>query len=623
LSVPRLIANRYEIRSRIGEGNFSITYRATDTVLGRDVAIKVLREQYVDHPGFAARFENEARAAALVSNPSVVPVFDFGREGKTAYIVMQYVAGPTLKDYIREEGPLTVEEAIEFTRQILDGLAAIHDAGIVHRDVKPQNVLLTETRQAKLTDFGIARMAVDSYLTGTGTAIGTAAYMAPEQASGSAVGPQADLYSVGVILYEMLTSRLPFPGDNPVQVMYRHVNEFPPPPRTINRAIPIALESFVLRTLSKDPEDRYPDARAMRTALLDPAADMSAIRAGPRVVDPNQSTAINRNVIVRPPQRRAAAVGAPPRVPPRGPRRPPARARRNPWPVILPLMALVGLGLVLGAIAFAGDSNGDGIEPTLTLPAVGASPTDEPTATAEQATATLAATVAPTDTPAQPTATPEPPTATPEPPTPTPEPPTATPEPPTPTLEPETPTPEAPTATPEPDASPTAPPAGFNQPFPAGNLPGSIANGPRVDIPADSFSGGYRREDGVLYGRPAVHLYGQGSGADVTEARFVLDAQPEQYIVLEIVGLDDESTQHVPIQVLLNGNVIWRGQSPFRNANVPEDDPSAWTRIAWQLNDLTFAQQGENTLTIVNLGTNGEIGSPPWVLVNSASVYYQ
>ncbi|MGH9173562.1 MAG: protein kinase domain-containing protein, partial [Vicinamibacterales bacterium] len=284
LSHPHTLAGRYEIREAIGEGNFSVTYRATDRVLGRDVAVKVLREQYVQHAGFASRFENEARAAALISHPNVIQVFDYGREDDATYIVMQFVPGATLKDYIRENAPLRIGESVDFTRQILEGLAAIHDAGIIHRDIKPQNVLMADHGQLKLTDFGIARLGTAATgLTESGTALGTAAYMAPEQASGQEIGHGADLYAVGVVLYEMLTGQLPFPGDNPVQVMYRHVNEMPPPPRSLNPDIPVTIEAFVMRALAKEPPDRYPSARAMRDALVSPGIDSMARRRPPLV----------------------------------------------------------------------------------------------------------------------------------------------------------------------------------------------------------------------------------------------------------------------------------------------------------------------------------------------------
>lgn len=608
---PHMLGGRYELGRAIGEGNFSVTYRATDTVLGREVAIKVLREQYLAHGGFASRFENEARAAASISHPNVIQVFDYGREDRTAYIVMQYVHGSSLKEYIRAEGPLSVDETTGFTRQILDGLAAIHAAGIIHRDVKPQNVLIGENRQLKLTDFGIARLKTGaSGLTESGTAIGTAAYMAPEQAVGGTVTPATDLYSVGVMMYEMLTGRLPFPGDNPVQIMYRHVNETPPSPRSLNRDIPVAIESVVMAALSKEPEDRYPDALTMREALLNPSA---APLAFPRemAADPNERTAVTPTV-----------GAAPPRVPP-----PPRRdvyaggggRGRDRWSTLLPILVFGALALLIAGIVAASQLDGDDGEEDAPIAVV-----DEPTATTEP-TATLTPTIEPTATP-EPTNTPLPPTATltptPEPPTPTPEPPTPTPAPPTPTPEPPTPTPEPPTPTPEPEP-PDVPSVAFNTPFPIASLPTDVSQGPSATIDAGGFEGAYRRDDGQLYGLPAAHLYGQGSGARVATATFTVNEAPSEYVLIQLTGIDDEVTAKVPIRLSLNGNVVWEGPSPFQNGGTDFDSPQWWTDVGWLVANPEWLQEGQNTLTVEIIGVNGEIGVPPWVLLTSAVVYYQ
>jgi len=611
LSHPHTLAGRYEVRESIGEGNFSVTYRATDKVLGRDVAIKILREQYVKHAGFTSRFENEARAAALISHPNVIQVFDYGREDDIAFIVMQYVPGASLKDYIRDNAPLSVNESVEFTRQILDGLAAIHEAGIIHRDIKPQNVLMTDQRHLKLTDFGIARLdSAAAGLTESGTALGTAAYMAPEQASGQTLGRETDLYAVGVILYEMTTGQLPFPGDNPVQVMYRHVNENPPPPRTINPSIPVAIEAFTLRAMSKDPRDRFPGARAMRDALLSPGTAATPRRREP-VVDPAGDTAVTTTV----------AASAPLRMPPRVP--PPAAyaandRRRGPWGIILGLVALLLVLLLVAAIALAGggdDENetpelGAGVEATATETAAviivpTATETVEPTATTAS-TETPEPTVLPT---ALPTETPVPtiaPSPTPEPtvtPTPEPEPePTETPVPPTPV--PSTPTPEPP---PPPDVA-------FNEPLPLSAIPFPIQDGDDETMGAGDFAGAYRRPDGMLYNLPAVHLYGQGSGTETATAGFGAGDAPSEYIVIVITGMDDERAAKVPIRIALNGNTVWEGSSPFGN----ED----WTDVAWVVQDLSWLSGGGNTLSITNLEGGGGVGVPPWALLTSATVYF-
>ena len=631
LSSDQVLAGRYQLRSPIGEGNFSVTWLATDIVLGRDVAVKILREQYYVHKGFSSRFENEARHAALISHPNVIQVFDYGRDGDVPFIIMQFVPGPSLKAYIREEGPLTVDEAVEFTREILEGLAAIHSAGIIHRDVKPQNVLLTETNQAKLTDFGIARLgSVETGLTESGTALGTAAYMAPEQASGQAVSPATDLYSVGVIMYEMLTGRLPFPGENPVQVMYRHVNELPPPPRSINRSIPLTTEAFILRALAKNPSDRFVSARAMRDALLDPSSQSTSVQAVVPNVDPAGATAVSQavrpaaSVVAAPlpgpvavsgPRTGAAGGGAPPRTPARRPvERNDRGASRAGF--VVPLLVLLLLLGTLGAVGLAGAFGDNDEEPeataTVTVTVAVAVPTDsveeptttptlEPTATATLEPPTPTATLVPPTV----TVTPEPPTATPEPPAPTPEPPTPTPEPPDPTPEPE----------PEPEpTTPPAPPVALDTPFPISQIPPALLGNPAVTLGADEFTGGYRRDDGILYDLPAIHLYGQGSGADSITSSFTLENEPGDYIVLQITGMDDERQQKAPMRLWLNDYLVWEGPSPFAN--------EAWTDIGWLVENVDALQAGENTITFENLGPDGEVGLPPWNLLTAAVVYY-
>ncbi len=296
ITLPYLLASRYRLTRRLGEGSFAETFLATDTLLQRQVAVKVLREQYARDPRFAAHFANEAQAAAAVSHPNVVEVYDSGQAGETLFIVMEWVDGSNLKQMIREQAPLPIPEATRLLRELLEGLAVIHQAGIVHRDVKPQNVLMTRQRSAKLTDFGIARGAVASGLTETGVVVGTAAYMAPEQASGKPVGPGVDLYAAGVILFELVTGRLPFPGENAVQVMYRQVHEPAPRPRELNRAIPAELEGVILRALAKEPGQRFPTAEAMAEALV--GTDSAEAT---RVVRPVQIGGVRRD----PPRRSA------------------------------------------------------------------------------------------------------------------------------------------------------------------------------------------------------------------------------------------------------------------------------------------------------------------------------
>ncbi|MFW6074773.1 MAG: serine/threonine-protein kinase [Chloroflexota bacterium] len=606
ISLPRIYANRYEIERLIGEGAFSRTYLATDTVLHRPVALKVLRQEYCTVEEFAARFDREAHAAAKVSHPNVVPVYDFGREQDVPFIVMQYVSGPSLKEYVRDNGPLTIEESIEFARQILDGLTAIHDNDIIHRDVKPQNILLEEDKRAKLTDFGVAFVAQEAGLTDAGSTVGTAAYMAPEQASGEGIGPASDLYAVGVILYEMLTGQLPFRGDNPVQVMYRHVSELPPAPRTLNSYISLPLEQVVLKALAKQPQDRYPDARAMRDALVGSAAGASAVTSNVEVTQKSERFRL-------PPEQHTPAQAAPPLGPPTDPPAPPRRQPSGrPWPVPFLLMFAVILMAVSGYVladqfnlidggnrggADAGNGDEEGIilddSETETEPPAGATATTEPEPTEEPEPT-------PTDEP-----TPEP---TPEPEEPAP---TAT--------EPETPDDDEGEDNPgqgENNDSEDEPGGNFNTPMPGQSLPSPWTRGPSETFGRDQFveGGAYRRDDGELYGRPAAHLYSQETDYPATTVTFNVNDGPSSYIGIRIIGMDDESEGRVPMRLSLNDNVVWEGESPF------EDEE--WTEVIWRVGSLGWIEEGENTMTIEVLAPDGEFGLPPWLLLNEAQVYW-
>ena len=254
LSLPQTLAGRYVLDRRLGLGTFAETFRATDLATERVVAVKLLREHLADDPVVAARFQNEAQTASTFQHPAVVAVLDHGRDGDALYTVMELVDGGSLSDLIRARAPLSVPDALSLMHGILEALEVIHRNNVVHRDVKPANILLTSDGAVKLGDFGIARAAYAGHLTRTGMTLGTAAYMAPEQALGETVGPAADLYAAGVILFELLTGQLPFPGDDPLQVMYRQVHEQPPIPHVLNPAVPAALSAALLRALDKEPE---------------------------------------------------------------------------------------------------------------------------------------------------------------------------------------------------------------------------------------------------------------------------------------------------------------------------------------------------------------------------------
>src|SRR5215217_794150 len=249
-------------------------FLARDEVLDRDVALKVLREQYARDEQFVGRFEREAKAAASLNYPHIVQVYDRGTAADgTYYIAMEYVPGGTLKDRILKEGSMEAAEAGRLTCQVADALGVAHTRGIVHRDIKPQNVLLAADGDAKVADFGVARAASETSLSDSSLVLGTAKYMSPEQTMGDPVGPESDLYSLGVVLYEMLTGEVPFEADSAVGLAMKHVNEPPRPPKEKNPAVPEALNAVAMKLLEKKPEDRYPG-----TAEL--VADLSRVGEG-------------------------------------------------------------------------------------------------------------------------------------------------------------------------------------------------------------------------------------------------------------------------------------------------------------------------------------------------------
>ncbi len=246
-----LLADRYELEELVGTGGMSSVYRARDTLLERPVALKILHEHFESDEEFVERFRREARAVARLSHPNIVGVIDRGEAGERQFIVFEYVDGENLKEMIDRTGPLPVRRAIELGLDIAQGLSFAHKNGLVHRDVKPQNVLLANGGEVKVTDFGIARSLEVQGVTQTGTVLGTSNYIAPEQASGRPVSPQTDVYSLGVVLYELLTGEVPFPGENFVAVAMKHVHE--PPPSVLERRpdTPLRLAGVIEPSLAK------------------------------------------------------------------------------------------------------------------------------------------------------------------------------------------------------------------------------------------------------------------------------------------------------------------------------------------------------------------------------------
>jgi len=262
-----MLGDRYLLAEVLGAGGMATVWRARDEVLGREVAVKVLSPQYAADPGFLARFEREARHAAAVSHPRLVTVFDSGIDRGTPFLVMELVTGRTLRQVLDEAGPLPAGQAVAVTAAVCEGLEAAHAAGLVHRDVKPANIMLARG-EVKILDFGIARAGGTAAWTATGTVLGTAAYLSPEQAAGYPAGPQSDLYSLGCVLFELLAGVPPFTAESQVAIAYRQVHDDPGAPSARRPGLPASLDQITARLLAKDPAARPASAAAARAGLL-------------------------------------------------------------------------------------------------------------------------------------------------------------------------------------------------------------------------------------------------------------------------------------------------------------------------------------------------------------------
>lgn len=261
--IGRNLGDRYEVIERIGGGGMAVVYRALDTLLNRHVSIKVLHAQFSTDEDFVRRFRREAQAAASLSHPNVVNIYDVGQERADYYIVMEFVDGLTLKEVIQDRAPLPVAEAIDLSKQICSALGHAHENNIVHRDIKPHNILIGKDGRVKVTDFGIARAITSNTITQEGSVLGSVHYFSPEQARGGITDVKSDIYSLGVVLYEMLTGELPFSGETPISVALKHLQDHFVEPRQINPALPQSVENIILKSLAKDPGVRYQSAREM------------------------------------------------------------------------------------------------------------------------------------------------------------------------------------------------------------------------------------------------------------------------------------------------------------------------------------------------------------------------
>ncbi|MHB8124230.1 MAG: Stk1 family PASTA domain-containing Ser/Thr kinase [Desulfitobacteriaceae bacterium] len=274
--MSKIFGGRYEVIEKIGAGGMAIVYKAKDLLLNRVVTIKVLRDQFVTDEDFIRRFRREAQSAASLSHPNIVSIYDVGKDGDMEYIVMEYIEGRNLKEIIREYAPLSTEQALHLARQLGEALSHAHQHHIIHRDIKPQNILITEDGRAKVTDFGIARAVSSATVTHTGDIIGSVHYLSPEQAKGVLSNEQSDIYSLGIIIYELLTGKVPYDGETPIAIALKHLQEQPLSPSKLNPRIEPELEAVVMRAIAKSPEARY-------SSVLELMEDLRKVQAGCKV----------------------------------------------------------------------------------------------------------------------------------------------------------------------------------------------------------------------------------------------------------------------------------------------------------------------------------------------------
>ena len=291
----RVLGGRYAVQDKIGTGGMATVYRGLDQVLGRTVAIKTMLPQYAADPSFAARFKQEAQAAAALQSPYIVSVYDWGKDGDTYYIIMEYLRGTDLKNGIRKHGALDCRKVAQIGSQIAQALSVAHKHDIIHRDIKPQNIMVQPDGNIKVMDFGIAR-AKNSHLTTDNSVLGTAHYVSPEQTQGKELGPTSDLYSLGIVMYEAATGRVPFDGDDAISVAIKQVKEQPIPPSQINPNVDPALEAIILKCMQKDPKDRFQTADELFHTLRDYLAGrLGAVSEATSVIGGTQTRNMGRN----------------------------------------------------------------------------------------------------------------------------------------------------------------------------------------------------------------------------------------------------------------------------------------------------------------------------------------
>jgi eukaryotic-like serine/threonine-protein kinase len=659
------LAGRYRLIEKIGEGGAAEVFRARDERLDRPVAIKRLRPQFTTDEASRHRFTIEARTAAGLSHPNIVDVYDFGENPDgSMWIAMQYVEGQNLKDVLHRRGRMSAAEVVSIVQQVCSALSAAHAKGLIHRDVKPQNIMIDRAGDVRLTDFGIVKALSGPELTMTGMTFGTAAYLSPEQATGEPLSPASDIYALGCVMYEMLAGTPPFTGDNPAVVAYKQVWDQPRPLHDLVPEVPPSLESIVMRCLNKEPARRYPstdmlaaDLSTMSTSFNQPTQAVplgslgaavgvgSVVAGGSAAADTPVALEVTPRAEMSQPipmpdvphqvppvvaQTTATAAALPlgvgqatrPVAPPYNPApaSPPVAQRAVPYDtrasrvtvvdtnrrrgagILLPL-ALLLLVLFGGLIIFAA-SNGifGGTQP----------PAASPTATAAEPTATLAAVVPVTPT----TATLPTPTMLQPLPTDTPSPaPTDTPEPvPTETLTPE---PVPPTDTPEPP--PATVPGAVSDPTATVPVivPPPTANS--VTLEDNAFVGGFTNPGGY-HNRTAQWVYGQGTDYSSMTASFNVRETPRGPGELTIVGIDSEDEPKTPMRLMVNGYVLYEGPNPLPNDDQSgREGPGNWGTYTWRL-PPNLLVEGDNSISIINLDPSDQINYPIFIMIDTVTV---
>ncbi len=358
--INKRLNERYKLLEIVGEGGMAIVYRAHDLILDRTVAVKVLRSEFSNDDEFILRFRREAESATSLSHPNIVNIYDVGEENNLYYIVMEYVQGKTLKDYIRESAPLQIEEALSIFNKISSAIRHAHENHIIHRDIKPHNILITEDGQVKVTDFGIAMAMTSATITHTKSVLGSVHYLSPEQAKGSIANEQSDIYSLGVVLYEMVTGVVPFTGESPVTVALKHLQEECTSPKLLNDQIPQSVENIIQKAMAKDSKQRYETIAQMQTDVavaLDPTIENQRFMA--QDIDNEETKVLTPVSVDKQPYKNAEKNK------PKKPKKEPKKKRRFRLLMIAAAVVL-GIGILVFALIFGLFSAEDVVVPDVT-----------------------------------------------------------------------------------------------------------------------------------------------------------------------------------------------------------------------------------------------------------------